>query len=85
MEVSEGANIVITGFMGAGKSKVGLEVARRLGRKFVDMDALIEQRVGMTIPEIFVQRGEGFFRQQERELSQKARAGHRHRRRRADP
>ena len=61
MEVSEGANIVITGFMGVGKSEVGWEVARRLGREFVDMDALIEERVGMTIPEIFAQRGEGFF------------------------
>lgn len=64
------ANIVITGFMGTGKSKVGLEVARRLGWEFVDTDTLIEQRVGMTIPEIFAQRGEGFFRQQERQLCQ---------------
>ena len=70
MEVSEGANVIITGFMGVGKSKVGLEVARRLRREFVDMDTLIEQRAGMTIPEIFAQRGEGFFRQQERELCQ---------------
>jgi len=64
------ANLIITGFMGTGKSKVGLEVARRLGREFVDMDALIEQRVGLTIPEIFAQLGEEFFRQQERELCQ---------------
>jgi shikimate kinase/3-dehydroquinate synthase len=70
VEVSEGVNIVITGFMGTGKTKVGLEVARRLGREFVDMDALIEERVGMTIPEIFAQQGEGFFRQQERQLCQ---------------
>ena len=70
MEVSGGANVVITGFMGTGKSKVGLEVARRLGLEFVDMDALIEQRVGMTIPEIFAQRGEELFRQQERQLCQ---------------
>lgn len=65
-----GRNIVITGFMGTGKSKVGQEVARRLGREFVDMDPLIEQQVGLTIPEIFAQRGEGFFRQQERQLCQ---------------
>jgi 3-dehydroquinate synthase len=70
VEVSGGANVVITGFMGTGKSKVGLEVARRLGWEFVDMDALIEERVGMTIPEIFAQQGEGFFRQQERQLCQ---------------
>jgi 3-dehydroquinate synthase len=65
-----GRNIVITGFMGTGKSKVGQEVARRLGREFVDMDPLIEQQVGMAIPEIFAQLGEGVFRQQERELCQ---------------
>lgn len=70
MEVSEGANVVITGFMGTGKSKVGREVARWLGREFLDMDTLIEQRVGKTIPEIFAQRGEGFFRRQERQLCQ---------------
>jgi shikimate kinase/3-dehydroquinate synthase len=64
------ANLIITGFMGTGKSQVGREVARRLGQEFVDMDTLIEERVGMTIPEIFAQRGEGFFRQQERELCQ---------------
>ena len=63
-------NIVITGFMGTGKSEVSLEVARRLGWEFVDMDTLIEQQVGMTIPEMFAQRGEGFFRQQERQLCQ---------------
>jgi shikimate kinase/3-dehydroquinate synthase len=62
------ANLIITGFMGTGKTKVGLEVARRLGREFVDMDALIEEWVGMAIPEIFAQRGEVFFRQQERQL-----------------
>ena len=39
-------NIVLTGFMGAGKSSVGREVAARLRRPFVDMDALIEERQG---------------------------------------
>ncbi len=61
-------NIVITGFMGTGKTSVGREVARRLGWEFVDMDVLIEERLGMSIPEIFATHGEGFFRQQEREL-----------------
>jgi len=54
--------------MGVGKSEVGREVARRLGREFVDMDALIEERLGMTINDIFASYGEGFFRQQERLL-----------------
>ncbi len=65
-----GANVVITGFMGTGKTCVGREVARRLGYEFVDMDALIEQRLGMSIPEIFATHGEGFFRAQERQLCQ---------------
>ena len=66
--MEEDKNIVITGFMGVGKSEVGREVARRLGREFVDMDALIEERLGMTISDIFANYGERFFRQQERLL-----------------
>ena len=62
------ANLIITGFMGTGKTSVGREVARRLGWEFVDMDALIEERLGMSIPEIFATYGEGFFRRQEKEL-----------------
>lgn len=61
-------NLVITGFMGTGKTVVGREVARRLGWEFVDMDELIEKRLGMSIPEIFARYGEGFFREREREL-----------------
>jgi shikimate kinase/3-dehydroquinate synthase len=64
------ANLIITGFMGTGKSEVGREVARRLGWELVDMDVLIEERGGMTIAEMFAQRGEEFFRQQERQLCQ---------------
>lgn len=61
-------NLVITGFMGTGKSSVARAVAERLGRSFVDMDELIVQRAGMSIPEIFQRQGEGAFRQFEREL-----------------
>ncbi|MBN1641520.1 MAG: 3-dehydroquinate synthase [Anaerolineae bacterium] len=61
------ANIVLTGFMGTGKSSVGREVARQLGRPFVDMDAEIEARAGMAISEIFRQ-GEDAFRALEREV-----------------
>ncbi len=63
-------NIVVTGFMGTGKSEVGREVARRLARTFVDMDALIEEREGRTIPQIFVESGEPYFRQLEAALVQ---------------
>lgn len=64
------SNITITGFMGTGKSAVGQEVARRLGREFVDMDAVIEARAGKSIPRIFAEDGEAAFRQMEAALCQ---------------
>jgi 3-dehydroquinate synthase len=62
------ANIILTGFMGTGKSAVGREVARRLGRPFVDMDEVIAAREGRSIPEIFASSGEQHFRQLEAAL-----------------
>ncbi len=62
------ANIVITGFMGTGKSSVGRLVADRLGRAFVDMDLLIEEAEGCSIAEIFAAKGEPYFRSLERDL-----------------
>ncbi|MBN1249579.1 MAG: AAA family ATPase, partial [Anaerolineae bacterium] len=61
-------NLVLTGFMGTGKTAVGQEVARRLGRAFVDMDAVIETRAGKSIARIFETEGEGAFRQREAAL-----------------
>lgn len=61
-------NIVITGFMGTGKSSVGRLVAERLGRSFVDMDLLIEEREECSIAEIFATKGEQYFRSLERDL-----------------
>lgn len=61
-------NIVLTGFMGTGKSTVGRLLAERLGRPFVDTDSLIEQRHG-PISGIFAEHGEGWFRQLEREVA----------------
>lgn len=61
-------NLIITGFMGTGKTSVGMELAQRLEREFVDMDALIEAREGMAISEIFAQHGEPYFRQLEASL-----------------
>ncbi len=58
-------NVVVTGFMGTGKTAVGREIARRLGRPFVDMDAEIEARAGKSIPRIFAEDGEAAFRQME--------------------
>ncbi|MCX7681944.1 MAG: 3-dehydroquinate synthase [Anaerolineae bacterium] len=61
-------NLVITGFMGTGKSVVGREVARRLGRPYVDMDAVLEERAGKPIVRIFAEEGEPAFRRMESEL-----------------
>ncbi len=64
----EMGNIIVTGFMGTGKTAVGREVARRLGRSFVDMDAEIETRAAKSIPRIFAEDGEAAFRQIESAL-----------------
>ena len=60
-------NVILVGFMGAGKSTVGRLLARRLGRCFVETDAMITAREGRSIPEIFAERGEPYFRQLEAE------------------
>ncbi|WP_213806877.1 shikimate kinase [Granulicella sp. dw_53] len=57
--------IVLTGFMGAGKSTVGRLLAARLGWTFLDLDAHLEQRTGSTIPDIFAVHGETRFRRLE--------------------
>jgi shikimate kinase len=57
--------IVLTGFMGSGKSTVGPLVARRLGWRFVDVDDVIEAEAGIPIAEIFARHGEAAFRDRE--------------------
>jgi shikimate kinase len=57
--------IVLTGFMGSGKSTVGPLVAERLGWRFVDVDNEIEAEAGCTIAEIFARHGEAAFRERE--------------------
>ncbi len=56
-------NIVLTGFMGTGKSEVGKLLSRKLGWQFFDIDELIEKRQGMKISDIFEKKGENFFRE----------------------
>ncbi len=58
--------IVLTGFMGSGKSTVGPLLARQLGWKFVDADDVIAAEAGASIPEIFAREGEAAFRERER-------------------
>jgi shikimate kinase len=59
---------VFVGVMGAGKSTVGMAVAAELGVPFADTDAIIEERAGKPIPEIFVDDGEPAFRALECEV-----------------
>jgi len=54
--------VALVGFMGAGKTTVGQELARRLNWRFADLDQLIESREGRTIPQIFQAEGEAGFR-----------------------
>lgn len=61
-------NVVLTGFMGTGKTTVGQLLAARLGYELVDTDAMIEAEHG-PIPAIFGEHGEGEFRRLERELA----------------
>ncbi|NQU41168.1 MAG: shikimate kinase [Lentisphaerae bacterium] len=61
-------NIVLIGFMGTGKTSVGRKLATALGLSFVDMDAIIEEREGRPITEIFATDGEPYFRDLERNL-----------------
>ena len=62
-------NIVLIGMMGCGKSTIGALLARRLGRKLVDTDALVGAQEGRTIPEIFASDGEEYFRQAEERVA----------------
>ena len=58
-------SLILTGFMGTGKSSAGRAIAQRLGGEFVDMDSLLEAREGRSIPEIFQEDGEAYFRRLE--------------------
>ncbi len=58
-------NIVLTGFMGTGKSKIGKRLAKRLGMSYLDTDELIEEREKDSVPAIFKKKGEEYFRRLE--------------------
>ena len=62
-------SVVLTGFMGTGKTTVGRLLAARTGRAFVDTDEIIEQRAGKTIARIFAEDGADAFRRMEREIA----------------
>ncbi|MDP3630419.1 MAG: shikimate kinase, partial [Actinomycetota bacterium] len=57
------SHILLIGFMGAGKSRVGAGLAGKLGRRFIDLDREIERIAGRTVSEIFLRDGEDGFRE----------------------
>jgi len=68
-------NVVLIGFMGAGKSAVGRALAEQLGFRLFDTDAMIVEAAGMPIPEIFADEGERGFRAREEDAVLRACAG----------
>lgn len=58
-------NVILIGFMGAGKSTVGRRLAQRVSRRFVDVDAVVEDMAGMSVADIFAREGEPAFRRRE--------------------
>ena len=63
---------MIIGFMGTGKTAVGMKLAEKLEYRFVDTDRWIEKEMSKTIPEIFGQEGEPYFRDLEERVVQEA-------------
>jgi len=68
-DMMSGRNIILTGFMGTGKSSVGRLLAVRLGFTFVDTDEVIAARCGQAVHEIFRDLGEAAFREMEAALA----------------
>lgn len=62
------ANIALIGFMGSGKTTIGRILARSLDMKFIDIDRCISMKEKRTIPEIFEEHGEKYFRDLERSI-----------------
>jgi shikimate kinase len=68
--LSNPRGVVLVGFMGAGKTSVGLSLSQRLGWHFQDLDSRIESRERRSIPEIFHELGEAAFRRAEQSALQ---------------
>ncbi|MDA9687646.1 shikimate kinase [Candidatus Pelagibacter sp.] len=64
-------NLVFLGMMGSGKSSIGFLVSKKLKLKFIDIDNIIEDEVGMKISDIFKVKGENYFRNLEEKITLK--------------
>jgi len=64
-------NIALIGFMAGGKSAVGKLLAQKSGMRFIDLDACVEEAEGCSIPDIFKQKGESYFREREKDILKK--------------
>lgn len=64
----DGRSIVLIGLMGAGKTTIGRRLAKKLDMPFADADTEIEKAAGKTVPEIFEEHGEQYFRDGERRV-----------------
>jgi shikimate kinase len=64
----DGRSIVLIGLMGAGKTTIGRRLAKKLNMPFADADTEIEKAAGKTVPEIFEEHGEQYFRDGERRV-----------------
>ncbi len=67
-------NIILTGFMATGKSRIGKCLAKKLGFSFIDTDELIERKENKTINTIFAKYGEEYFRNLETEIAKQVSA-----------
>ncbi|NCP01799.1 MAG: shikimate kinase [Deltaproteobacteria bacterium] len=70
------SNIILTGFMGTGKTTLGRHLAKVLGYDFVDTDEQIEAQTGQSVADIFAHEGEAAFRQLETRLVERLAAEH---------
>jgi shikimate kinase len=67
MQSNKESRIFLIGYMGAGKTTIGQQLATRLGYKFLDMDYVIEEKLQQSVSQIFSEKGEEEFRRLERE------------------